>query len=137
MDLFDVTHDDIDQTNEEALGIQMRAQWDADQRIVRERRVIPDWIGEPSPLSQDKARLLNVLYECGCVAWSSTPCKGNRDVTNAIGLESTANAKAVIDECNKLGLVSARHYRGQMIFEMTMDGEFALDEYQQEKELGF
>jgi hypothetical protein len=51
-------------------------------------------------------------------------------------LRNTANAKAVIDMCLKEKLVSSREYRGNVIIEMTQAGEFALDEYQLEVELG-
>lgn len=137
--LFDITHDDdpIKPSQEEALGRAMSKQWQEDLEIIRERGVIPDFLGEPSPLSKDKARLLELLYECGSIEWHSVTDKNNREVTKAMGLSNTGNAKAVIAQCCAEGLVSSRVYRGAQIFELTMIGEFALDEHQENVRLGW
>lgn len=136
--LFDYSPDDdpYEPHEHDALQSAMRAQWHRDQAEVRTSGRIPDWIGEPRPLSKDKARLLELLYDIGCVTWSSNPSKGNQEVTRAMGLNSTANAKAVIDQCMRDGLVTSRLYRGNQVFEMTMSGEFALDEWQLDREMG-
>lgn len=135
--LFDYSPDDeYERNHEEALQDAMREQWKRDLATVRERGVITDWIGEPSPLSKDKARLLELLYDCGCVTWSSNPSKANQETTKAMGFQSQANAKACIDACLKEGLVVSRLYRGNMVFEMTAEGEYALEEHNLEIELG-
>lgn len=136
--LFTYSNNDETPTasQEQQLGDAMREQWKEDLDVVRQRGIIPDWIGEPSQLSKDKARLLDLLYEVGFVTWDSNPSKNNRTVTKAIGLNNTGNAKAVIDMCCKDGLVSSRLYRGNQIFEMTMEGEFALEEWQIDVEMG-
>lgn len=104
--------------------------------VVRERGIYPDWLGEPEPLSKDKARLLTVLYEQGFITWASSTCKENMDVVQAIGLQKEANAKAVLKDCLALGLTTSRIWRGKQIFELTHKGEHALHEYLLEKELG-
>ncbi len=136
--LFDYSPDDdpYERNHEEALKDAMTEQWKRDLATVRYRGVIPDWIGEPSPLSKDKARLLELLYDCGCVTWTNNPSPTNRETTKAMGFRSQANAKACIDACLKEGLVVSRLHRGNMVFEMTMQGEFALDEWQLNCELG-
>jgi hypothetical protein len=53
-----------------------------------------------------------------------------------MGFQSQANAKACIDACMKDGLVVSRLYRGNQIYEMTMEGEFSLDEWQLDREMG-
>ena len=135
---FDYNADvqDYSPTEEDALRIAMQKRWVEDQQEIRERGVFPDWLGEPSPLSKDKARLLTLLYDVGHVKWTQHPGQNNRNVTRDIGLRNVANAKAVIDMCLKDNLVSSREYRGNVIIEMTQAGEFALDEYQLEVELG-
>jgi len=137
-DLFDTHLDDNPATpsQEEALRRAMQKQWQDDLEAVSERGVIPDWIGEPRPLSKDKARLLGLLYEVGSVSWTSSPSKNNRQVTEAMGLQSTGNAKAVIDMCLREKLAATRIYRGALIVEMTQEGEYALEEYQLDVELG-
>ena len=45
--LFDYTHDAPNTDDEYEIGVAMRKQWEADSEVVRERGVIPDWIGEP------------------------------------------------------------------------------------------
>jgi len=136
MNLFDYQPEDDTPTpsQEEALGQAMRKQWQEDQQVVRERGIIPDWVGEPSPLSKDKARLLNLLYESGSITWSSGHSQNNRDVTSAMGLQSTGNAKAVIDMCYRDKLITSRIYRGSQIFELTLEGEFALEEHLQDRD---
>ena len=136
--LLDYNPDDdpYERHHEDALQDAMREQWKRDLAAVHDRWVIPDWIGEPRPLSKDKARLLSLLYDVGCVTWSSNPSRANQDTTRAMGFQSQANARACIDACMKDGLVVSRLYRGNMVFEMTMAGEFALDEWQLDCELG-
>ena len=134
--LFDYTHDAPNADDEYEIGVAMRKQWEADSESVRDRGVIPDWIGEPRPLSKDKARLLEYLYDHGYVAWHNYPCQNNRDVTKAIGLNNTGNAKAVIDMCFREGLIESRLYRGDQVFQLAQDGEYALEEHQIEVELG-
>lgn len=140
MDLFTAFTDTPEQARErhfeEMLGDAMKKQWDEDQATVKARGDIPDWIGEPSPLSRDKARLLELLFEVGAVRWSSHISKNNQDVTKAMGLNSVANAKAVLDMCCKEGLVTSRLYRNERIFELSQMGEFSLEEHQIEVELG-
>jgi len=133
---FDAQDQDYTPSQEDALRVAMKRQWDTDVDVIRQRGVIPDWMGEPSPLSRDKARLLSLLYEVGYIAWHKHPGPNNRDVTKRMGLNNTGNAKAVIDMCIDAGLVSSRIYRGETIFEMTMEGEHSLEEYELEVELG-
>lgn len=128
--------DPYERHHEEALQDAMREQWKRDLATVRDRGIVPDWVGEPRPLSRDKARLLELLYDVGCVTWSNNPSRTNQDTTKAMGFQSQANARACIDACLRDGLVVSRLYRGNMVFEMTMEGEFALDEWQLDRELG-
>ena len=133
---YDPNDDPYERRHEEALQDAMREQWKRDLATVRDRGFIPDWVGEPRPLSRDKARLLELLYDCGCVTWTNNPSRTNQDTTKAMGFQSQANARASIDACLKEGLVVSRLYRGNMVFEMSMEGEFALDEYMLDRELG-
>lgn len=150
-DLF-TQHDDQDD-----LRAAMQAQWQKDCAEIKRRRIIPDWKGEPKPLSKDKAALLEYLYEHGFLAWPKSPSKEKLAVARLIGYETkparkiqealdlgldentiaVANAKAVIDWCLAEGLIETRLYRGQEIYQMTQDGEYALEEWQIERELGF
>ena len=114
---------------EDALALAMGKQWQDDQDAVRASGRVPDWYGEPKPLGKDKARLLQHLYEVGCIEWTGNPSRGNTEVTRAIGLNSTINARQVILECHKAGLIEQRLYRGRVVFQLTHEGEFALDEY--------
>lgn len=114
----------------------MQDQWKRDIATVQERGVVPDWIGEPRPLSRDKARLLELLYDCGCVTWTNNPSKVNQDTTKAMGFQSQANAKACLDACLKEKLISCRLYRENQVFEMTSEGEYALEDWQMEIEMG-
>jgi hypothetical protein len=135
--LFDYNpDDDYGPDEQDALRDAMVSQWDNDLKIIKERGVIPDFFGEPRPLSKDKARLLEYLYDHGYVAWHNYPCQNNRDVTKAIGLNNTGNAKAVIDMCFREGLIESRLYRGEQVFQLAQDGEYALEEHQIEVELG-
>ena len=133
---YSADQEDYSPSQEDALRIAMQKQWEDDQKIIRQRGIIPDWFGEPSPLSRDKARLLSLLYDIGYITWSKHYCSNNREVTKQIGLNNTGNAKAVIDACLKEGLISSRIYRGEVVFEMTMEGEHSLEEWQLEVELG-
>lgn len=128
--------DEQQEAFEAEYGRLLRKQWEDDLETVRQRGVIPDWIGEPKPLSVDKARLLEVLYDRGCVSWTSNPSRNNRDVTRAIGLTSTANAKQVIDACVSAKLAKYEQYNGSLVIVMTQEGEFALEEYQLDMEMG-
>lgn len=136
MDLFSITYDDPESDHQIALRDAMQDQWRKDQSTIRSQGRVPDWIGEPSPLSRDKARLLTLLYDQGCIYWTGHPSRNNQDVTERIGLQKTANAKATIDACLRAGLIESRLYRGEQVFQLTHEGEFALDEYQIDVELG-
>ncbi len=124
-------------SEDDALAIAMVKQWERDKARIAERRVIPDWMGEPSPLSKDRARLLELLYDAGCVEWTGNPSKNNNRVTKAMGLNNNANAKAVLDMCQRDGLITSRLYQGKQVFEMAQEGEFALEDFLLEKEMGF
>lgn len=122
---------------EAALGEAMaRHHQEYDIPIIRERGVVPDWMGEPEPLSKDKARVLSYLYEHGCFSWTPKTSRNNRDMVEAVSLGTQAYAKSVIDEMMRLDLIETRMYHGDLVFEMTQQGEFALEEYELDKELG-
>ena len=135
---FDFTSEiqDYAPTEDDALLDAMQYQWRADQAKVRQQGRIPDWIGEPHPLSKDKARLLEYLYDAGYVEWTGNPSQSNIDVARKIGLTSTINARVVIDQCHRAGLIVQSIYRERVVFQLTHEGEFALDEYQLDRELG-
>ena len=54
-----------------------------------------------------------------------------------MGLNNNANAKAVLDMCQRDGLITSRLYQGKQVFEMAQEGEFALEDFLLEKEMGF
>jgi hypothetical protein len=139
MDLF-TEHD----PEQEAMRDAMQKQWRKDCKEIKAKRIIPDWKGEPKPLSKDKAALLQYLYDHGFIAWPSAPgpervraAKMLGYTEKADGTIAVANAKAVIDSCLRDGLIEARLYRGQQVLQMTQDGEYALEEWQIEREMGF
>jgi hypothetical protein len=135
----------------------MQKQWQDDVAAINKRRIIPDWKGEPKPLSKDKAALLDYLYEHGFIAWPGNPGPERIKVAKMLGYaekkssrtsamldlgidENTiavANAKAVIDACLDDGLIETRYYRGQNVLQMTRGGEYALEEWQIEREMEF
>lgn len=140
MDLFNREPEN----DQDALREAMRAQWESDLATVKNRRVIPDWIGEPNPLSKDKAALLEYLYDNGYIVWTDKPGKERIEVARILGYEerddgsiAAANAKYVVNSCLRDGLVETRIYRGKQIIQMTTEGEYALSDWQIERELGF
>jgi hypothetical protein len=157
MDLFDQTPPTDYDYEQDALQKAMLELWEADKATVAQRRIIPDWIGEPEPLSKDRAALLEYLYENGCIYWQSGPSKEKITIAKLIGYsehENTnkhpsfdfglpdmtiaiANAKAIIDDCEKSGLIEAKLYRGRKAYELTQSGEYALEDFMIERELGF
>ena len=142
---------------EDDLRDAMASKWEADIAVIAKRRVIPDWKGEPKPLSRDKAALLEYLYEHGFIVWQSGPSKEKAAVAKIMGYSerrrpernpgfdlglpdatiAIANAAAVIDSCEREGLIEKKLYRGQEVYQMTIDGEFALNDWQLEREMGF
>ena len=142
---------------QDALRESMFELWEADKKTIKERRVIPDWIGEPEPLSKDRAALLEYLYENGCIFWQSGPSKEKVRIAKLMGYKehetkndhpsfdlglpntsiAVANAKAVIDDCKKQGLIEVKEYQGRMVYQLSAEGEFALEDWQLERELGF
>ncbi len=155
MNLFD--YDNPTAAQEEKLGRLMELQWQLDKQVVKNRHVVPDWIGEPEPLSKDRARLLELIYQNSYVSWTPNPSNHNVRVAKDMGLndrvkEGTADlsllgeddrvnicvtAKAIIDGCKNAGLVKQTMRDGRYEYEMTLDGEYALEEWQTERELGF
>lgn len=130
--------------DQDALRYAMQKQWQKDCAEIKRRRIIPDWKGEPKPLSKDKAALLQHLYDHGYVVWPSKPGKERIEVARILGYTerhdgtiAVANATAVIDWCEANGLIEPRVYRGQRVYQMTQEGEYALEEWQIERELGF
>lgn len=137
MDLLDYDHNQAlyRPSYEDALRVAMQKQWAEDQRIIKQRREIPDWWGEPEPLARDKAAILGLLYEIGCFEWSDHPCRNNTQVAKALKLP-IAHVKGKIDEMHKAGLITSSIEKGRKMFSMTQEGEYALSEYQRDKELG-
>ncbi len=121
---------------DDALEFSMRAQWRKDVQAVTDQGRIPDWIGEPRPLEKDMAALLTYLYEHGYIVWRSAPCQNNAKVASIIGAKTQSAAQATIRKCLDKELIKSRIHRGEPIFEMTMHGEFALDEWQTDQEMG-
>lgn len=145
---------DTPNPQEEALADAMQRQWDADNDKVRKRGIVPDWIGEPRPLSKDRVALLNILYEIGYVEWPKAPSRQKSEVARQMGYKdiytgkfdmfgneivrlAVDNAKAVIDSMVREGLIEWREYRGGNVLQMTNEGEYALEDWQIEQELGF
>lgn len=135
MDLFSANSTKQTPCREDELRAAMEAQWKADKAKVRERGVIPDWIGEPRPLSRDRAAVLELLYEIGCIEWNGNPSRNNQIVARQIG-RPVAHIKGLLDAMKAEGLLSARLWDGKPIWEMTQTGEYALEEWQLERELG-
>ena len=145
-----LTPDELDYLNSQKdLKHKMHKQWLHDLEVVKDRRVVPDWVGEPRPLSKDRAALLEYLYENGCIYFPhSAICR--KDLMERVrvaklmgyverddGSIAVANAKAVIDDCKKQGLIEMREYQGRMVYQLSAEGEFALEDWQLERELGF
>lgn len=156
MDLFNQTPPTDYDYEQDALREAMLELWEADKAIVSQRRFIPDWIGEPEPLSKDRAALLEYLYENGSLVWPKTPGpdrvkaakilgyveRADKNTSSLdLGIEAAtiavANARAIIDACLSDGLIEARLHRGQEIMQLTQEGEYALEDYMLERELGY
>ena len=58
-----------------------------------------------------------------------------------LGLPNTsiavANAKAVIDDWKKQGLSEMKEDQGRLVYQLSQSGEYALEDWQLERELGF
>lgn len=128
MNLFDTFATETELA-EEQLADDMRRQWTVDVETIRARGIHADWMGEPVALSADKARLLSYLYERGYLDWGGKGSVSRVASTKAIGLKNPPNAQAVIDDCLDRGLIEAREYRGSVVYQMTTEGEIALDDY--------
>ena len=152
-----MTFFDAPNPQEEALAEAMQRQWEDDIAEVKRRRIIPDWVGEPRPLSKDRAAFLNLILSNGSALWTNNPSRNNLEVARAMGYRDrpkdgtadfnlfgvdddvniVANAKATIDAMVKAGLIKGVSTKTGVEYEMTIDGEYALDDWQIEKELGF
>lgn len=133
--LFDAADTNPTVDLEIELAENMARQWDVDQGTVAARGVHPDWLGEPKELSGDKARLLSYVYENGYIQWSDRNTQVRNATTKAIGLHNSANARAVIEACLDERLIEPREWEGMAIYQMTTDGEIALDDYFLEREV--
>jgi hypothetical protein len=138
MDLF------IPNNDQDTIRTAMEKQWQSDIDAIKLRRIVPDWKGEPKPLSKDKAALLEYLYENGFIEWPKTPGPDRIKVAKILGyverddgMIAVTNAKAVIDACYRDKLIETSLYRGKEVYQMTQDGEYALEEWQIDRELGF
>jgi predicted transcriptional regulator len=137
MDLFSAPqHQNVNHSQEDALQKAMRAQWEKDKAKVADRRIIPDWIGEPRPLSKDRARILELIYEIGCIEWTNNPSEKNAIIARSLK-QPVANVKGLLKSMQKEGLIKARIYDKSQTWEMTSSGEYALEDWQLERELGF
>jgi hypothetical protein len=150
---FDTPNPSADAENR--LRVAMEAQWRQDLDDIRDQRRIPDWIGEPKPLSKDRAAILQMLYNRGSVIWTKTPSKANRDIARAIGYKDRSRgddfdlfggkdqvdiiviAKSAFDGMVKAKLICARPVSNGIEYAMTDEGEYALEDWQIERELGF
>lgn len=135
MDLFTADHTPYTPTQEDALRTAMRKQWECDQETVKARHAIPDWIGEPRPLSKDRAAMLELLYDVGCIEWNGSPSRNNAIVAAKVG-KPIAHIKGLLEQMRREGLVSSRVWDGKPVWEMTQTGEYALDEWQLDREMG-
>jgi hypothetical protein len=154
MELFDAHNPSAEA--EYRLADIMREQWKADLATVKERGIIPDWIGEPKPLAKDKAAFLELILRNGSVTWTSAPSRGNNEIALTMGYKQrdkecdafnlfdnresiniTASAKAAIKSLAQAGLIEGRPVENGIEYSMTLEGEYALEDWQSERELGF
>ncbi len=154
MDLFDTPNPNAE--FEHRLADAMRKQWQADQAEVKRRRIIPDWIGEPKPLAKDKAAFLELILRNGRVVWTNSPSQNNREVAHAMGYKARlkpadefslfdapqevniiSSAKAAIAALARDGMIEGRAVPDGIEYAMTIEGEYALEDWQLERELGF
>jgi hypothetical protein len=139
MDLF--TPENPNAETEQALADAMRAQWLADKATIKAQRRYADWMGEPKPLSRDKAALLEYLYEHGAFYWTQSASAHNLKAVAVFGYndspKATINARATLDAMVKAGLIEVRARGDKLEYSMTQEGEFALADWQLERELGF
>ena len=137
MDLFSAPQPDTyEQTQEEVWRDAMQKQWQRDKERVKQRRIIPDWEGEPKPLSRDRARILELLYDVGCFEWTGNPSKNNERVASVIK-QPIANVKGLLKLMEQEGLIASRMYRGKQVWEMLQAGEYALEDFWLDQEMGF
>jgi hypothetical protein len=123
-------------------------------RYAASNGIWPDWKGEKKDIAKDKGRLLNHLYEHGCIVWNNGPSQNKIKIAEIIGYKAKSradshnlfngtddpviavtNAKALIDECHREGLISTRIYDGDIIYELESFGEILLEEYLDEQSL--
>jgi hypothetical protein len=149
---FDIPNPSADAENR--LRIAMADQWKNDLEVVSKRGVIPDWIGEPKPLSKDKAAFMDIVHNNSYVLWTKTPSKNNKDIARAMGyvdrergdaydifgekprVDIIVSAKAAIDALVRESLVKGVNVEGGIEYELTMNGEYALREWHIDRELG-
>lgn len=120
---------------EDALHDAMQRQWDADVATVKERGVIPDWEGEPSPLDKSLARVLNYAYESGFIIWTSRPSRKRTETIAALKFNNLANVEDTIHRCVELTYLEARLYNGDEVYQLTQEGEEALGDWMIDAEL--
>jgi hypothetical protein len=154
MDLFDSPNPNAE--TELRLADMMRAQWETDLAEVKRRRIIPDWVGEPKPLAKDKAAFLELIHRNGRVTWTNNPSRNNKDIALAMGYKPrlkpadgfnlfdvpqevniVSSAKAAIASLEREGLIDANPVSDGVEYTMTTEGEYALEDWQIEQELGF
>jgi hypothetical protein len=117
------------------LQIAMQEQWEQDKATIAAQGRIPDWMGEPRPLDKSLARVLNWTYENGCFEWTGVASHNNRKMTAAFGFTSPINAHEAVTRCIKMGLLEAYTHKGVVRYQMTIQGEYALDEWHLEAEI--
>jgi hypothetical protein len=137
MEQLELSADNGDYTpnEEDNLRRAMVAQWKADKAKVKARGIVPDWMGEPRPLSRDRAAVLELLYDVGCIEWNGNPSRNNQIIAGQIG-RPVAHIKGLLDAMLAEGLLTSRLWDDKPIWEMTHAGEYALEEWQIDRELG-
>ena len=155
MDLFDAPNPNAEM--ELRLADMMRAQWEIDKAEIKRRRIIPDWIGEPKPMAKDKAAFLELILRYGFVMWTTNPSRNNKAISEAMGYKQrpkrdgfsglgldipndvniVSSAKAAIIALEREGLIEGTPVCDGIEYAMTIEGEYALEDWQIERELGF
>lgn len=110
-------------TYQDQYAIALQSQWSADQSIILEYGIPPPWWKNGGELDSDEARIMTLIADNICMAWSDTNKQLSRPIIRAMGFAKQSNCSFVICKLRDSGLIE---FRGVMMY-LTAKGQMLLD----------
>lgn len=118
-------------SSQDDLRLAMADQYKRDLATIKAQGRRAPWIEEPDELRKDYARALTAIADACGLQWSDRNAIICQSTANAIGMTAIGNAKAVLKDMQRAGLITWKFYEGIGIIALSDKGRDALEEFEE------